>query len=76
MIEGSKPGKVKVRRAPSPRSSWRRQGAWVYVGEESSGSEATVGSWKKAGWGKGSACVRVNDFDFCFGTPERVGREG
>jgi hypothetical protein len=49
MIEASKPGKVRVSREPSPRSSWRRQAAWVGADEESTGSAVTAGSLKKAG---------------------------
>jgi len=76
MIEASRLGKVKVRREPSSRSSWRRQGAGVCVVEESRGSAATAGSLKKAGWGKAATCARENDFDFLFGTPGRMGRVG
>jgi len=46
----------------------------MHSSEESTGSEATAGSLKKVGWGKAATCARVDDFDFCFGTPGRVGR--
>src|SRR5262245_554827 len=76
MIEVSRPGKVKVRREPSGRSSWRRQGARVCGEEESTGKAATAGNWKKAGWGKVATSARVEGLNFWFGTPERVGRVG
>src|SRR5262249_45875727 len=76
MIEASKPGKVRVRREPSARSSWRRQGAGVCADEESTGRAVTAGSLKKAGWGKAATCARVDDFDFCLGMPGRMGRVG
>jgi hypothetical protein len=37
---------------------------------------ATAGSLKKVGWGKAATCARVDDCDFCFGTPGRVWRSG
>src|SRR5262245_39772893 len=76
MIEASKPGKVKVRREPSLRSSWRRQSVGVCADEKSTGSAATAGSLKKAGWGQVATCARVDDLDLRFGTPGRVGRGG
>jgi hypothetical protein len=76
MIEASRPGKVKVRREPSLRSSWRWQGVRVCADEESTGSAATAGSLKKAGWGKVATCARADDFDLRFGTLGRVGRRG
>jgi hypothetical protein len=48
----------------------------VCAGEESTAKAAAAGNLKKAGWGKVATCARVDDFDFWFGLPGRVGRVG
>jgi hypothetical protein len=63
---------MSVRRDPSGRSSWRRQGAGA--DEESTGRVAAGGNSKKADWGISNA-EWVEGVAFRTATAERFGRE-